>query len=106
MFNIAIENDWLHKNPVSRKMRFPEKNYVVRYLKDDEEERIFKACPDYFRPLLITALNTGLRKSNIRLLKWENVKRSEINKYNNIISFKSYFTHYIIFYFSSFLFNF
>lgn len=74
MFNIAIENDWLTKNPVSRKMRFPEKNYVVRYLKDDEEERIFKACPDYFKPLLITALNTGLRKTNIRLLKWENVK--------------------------------
>lgn len=74
MFNIAIENEWLNKNPVSRKMRFPEKNYVVRYLKADEEERIFRACPDYFRPLLITALNTGLRKTNIRLLKWENVK--------------------------------
>lgn len=74
MFNIAIENGWLNKNPVSRKMRFPEKNYVVRYLKDDEEERIFKACPDYFKPLLITALNTELRKSNIRLLKWGNVK--------------------------------
>ena len=42
----------------------------------------------------------------VTFLKWENVKRSEINKYNNIISFKSYFTHYIIFYFSSFLFNF
>jgi integrase len=74
MFNIAIDNGWLNKNPINRKMRFPEKNYVVRYLKDDEEERIFKACPDYFRPLLVTALNTGLRKSNIRLLKWENVK--------------------------------
>ena len=74
MFNIAIENDWLNKNPVSRKMRFPEKNYVVRYLKDDEEQRLFEACPDYFKPLLITALNTGLRNSNIRLLKWENVK--------------------------------
>lgn len=74
MFNIAIENDWLSKNPVNRKMRFPEKNYVVRYLKDDEEQRLFEACPDYFKPLLITALNTGLRNSNIRLLKWENVK--------------------------------
>ena len=28
----------------------------------------------YFKPILITALNTGLRKSNIRLLKWENIK--------------------------------
>lgn len=74
MFNIAIENEWLQKNPVSRKMRFPEKNYVVRYLKDDEEQRLFAACPDYFKPLLITALNTGLRNTNIRLLKWENVK--------------------------------
>lgn len=73
MFNIAIDNEWTNKNPIKRNSKFPIKNYTVRYLKKDEEERMFKVCPDYFKPILILALQTGLRKTNIRLLKWSNI---------------------------------
>lgn len=73
MFNIAIDNEWLTKNPVKKDNKFPIKNYTVRYLKDNEEIRIFKACPEFFKPIIITALNSGLRKGNIRILTWENV---------------------------------
>lgn len=73
MFNLAVDNEWLDKNPIKKDMRFPIKNYTVRYLKADEEERLFANCPTYFKPILITALQTGLRKSNIRELRWSNI---------------------------------
>ena len=73
MFNMAIMNEWIEKNPVKRHMKFPLKNYVIRYLKDEEDDLFLKVLPEHFFPIYITALNSGLRKSNIRLLKWENI---------------------------------
>lgn len=73
MFNIAIDNDWIEKNPVKRGAKFPVKNYKVRYLSEDEEEKIFEHLPDAIKPLVITALNTGFRKQNILDLKWDDI---------------------------------
>lgn len=72
-FRMAIDNDYLLKNPCKNIKKFPVKNYSVRYLKEDEEKRLFKALPDYLKGIVIVALNTGLRKSNILELKWEQV---------------------------------
>lgn len=72
-FRMAIDNDYLLKNPCQNIKKFPVKNYSVRYLKEDEEKRLFKALPDYLKGIVIVALNTGLRKSNILELKWEQV---------------------------------
>jgi len=73
MFNIAVNNEWILINPIKRDMKFPLKNYKVRYVTVNEDNAIFNACSEDFKPLYITALNTGLRKANIRLLKWENI---------------------------------
>ena len=73
MFNIAVDNEWLVRNPIKKDMRFPVKNYTIRYLKQDEEKQLFLHCPDYFKPILVVALQTGLRKTNIRELKWSNI---------------------------------
>lgn len=73
MFNMAIDNEWLIKNPIKKGMKFPIKNYQLRFLTEDEEVRIFNVCPAHFKPLIICALNTGLRKSNIQHLRWNNV---------------------------------
>ena len=73
MFNIAVDNEWLNKNPIKREMRFPLKNYVVRYLTREEENRLMKFTPDYFKPVIITALQTGLRRRNLLDLKWEQI---------------------------------
>ena len=73
MFNIAVDNDWLVKNPVKSSTRFPEKNYTVRYLTRDEETRLYEALPEFLRPIVTVALNTGLRKRNILDLKWDAV---------------------------------
>ena len=72
-FRIAVDNNYLLKNPCQYIKKFPIKNYSVRYLKQDEEERLFKVLPEYLKGIVIVALNTGLRKSNILELKWEQI---------------------------------
>ena len=50
-----------------------ENNYKIRYLTAEEETRLFKELPEYLKPIVICALQTGLRKSNILNLKWEQI---------------------------------
>lgn len=37
----------------------------LRYLSDEEAERFVFNCESYLKPVVITALNTGMRKSEI-----------------------------------------
>ena len=48
-----------------------EDNEKIRYLTEDEEIRLFQHLPDYLKPIVTCALQTGLRKSNILQLRWE-----------------------------------
>ena len=73
MFNLAIENEWLDKNPISKKSKFKAKNYSLRYLTESEKKRLLESCDGILKKVVIVALNTGLRKSNILKLKWENI---------------------------------
>lgn len=78
MFNIAIDNEWLDKNPASSKKvkKLPEENYRERFLSHEEEVRLLEACVGdraYLKPIIICALNTGMRKGEILDLKWSNV---------------------------------
>ncbi len=50
-----------------------ERKDTWRYLSEEEEMRFLDACPDYFKPIAITALNTGMRKSEILNLRWFDV---------------------------------
>jgi len=45
----------------------------LRYLSDDETQRLIDNCDTYLKPIVITALNTGMRKSEILRLEWSRV---------------------------------
>ncbi len=60
-FKLAVDNGYLLKNPSQSVKKFPVKNYTVRYLKEDEEERLLKVLPEYLKRIVLVALNTGLR---------------------------------------------
>lgn len=60
---MAIAWGEANENPM-QKVRFDrENNQRIRFLSVDEEERLLPACNNWLRPLVITALNTGFRRS-------------------------------------------
>lgn len=74
MFNIAIENEWLNKNPCKYVKKLRINNKIERYLTPDEEIRLLNACKDnyaYLKPIIQFALNTGMRKGEILNLTWK-----------------------------------
>ena len=51
----------------------PENNRRLRYLSKEECDRLVKACAPHLRPVVITALNTGMRRGEILGLTWDRV---------------------------------
>ncbi len=45
----------------------------LRYLSDEEAERLIFNCEPYLKPIVVCALNTGMRKSEIFNLTWDRV---------------------------------
>ena len=73
MFNIAIENGWLVKNPCANIKKLRQENKIERYLSPDEEINLMNVCKgrfEYIKPIIKFALNTGMRKEEILSLKW------------------------------------
>ena len=86
MFSIAVDNDWMNSNPALKKHVKPMREDPVkkRILTVNEEKRMLNACKDecaYLKPIIICALHSGMRKSEILSLKWEN-----INLQDNLIT--------------------
>ena len=73
IFSLGVKNNKIKTNPMKQVSMLVEDNYKIRYLTAEEEERLFKELPDYLKPIVICALQTGLRKSNILNLTWEQI---------------------------------
>jgi integrase len=55
----------------------------VRYLTEDGVQRLLAACDEHLRPIVITALRTGMRRGEILNLQWTEVgftKRPDHNR--------------------------
>jgi integrase len=71
IFNLAIKNELVKTSPLKAVKMLKEDNQKIRYLTQDEEARLFMQLPEHLKPIVICALQTGLRKSNILNLRWE-----------------------------------
>jgi integrase len=88
MFNLAIKWRWVSENPVDLIEMPHVKNERIRFLSEDEYKRLFEALdnpemPVWLKPIIITALNAGLREGNILRLRW-----SQVNLFSRLISIK------------------
>ncbi len=73
MFNLGIQWNMIASNPVKgvKFMEVPKAFYHA--LADEEFERIYRASSSEFKPILLCAYLTGMRRGEIRNLKWENI---------------------------------
>lgn len=76
MFSKAVEWDMVEEETLKRirKARLlQENNRRLRYLNRDECLDLINACNAHLGPIVITALNTGMRKAEILGLRWDQV---------------------------------
>ena len=77
MFNKAVEWGRLESSPLKNVKKFKKPNSKDRILNVGEMKRLINAADNHLEPILIIALNTGMRKGEILSLKWENIKLSK-----------------------------
>src|SRR3972149_2527256 len=73
MFNVAISWDKCKSNPVSKVKFFKEAPPKERILTYDEEKAFLDSSHKHLKPILITALNTGMRYGELLNLPWNDV---------------------------------
>jgi len=71
--NQAVEWEKLDRNPAGKVKKFREPNAKERILTGEEAKRLLDEASDELRPVLIVALNTGMRKNEILSLRWKDV---------------------------------
>jgi integrase len=68
MFTKAVEWEMVEeeaREPVRRVKLLQENNRRLRYLSREECKALLGACSPHLRPIVVTALNTGMRKEEI-----------------------------------------
>lgn len=76
MFTKAVEWDMVEEDSLKRVRKvkmLEENNRRMRFLSSSECSSLVGNCDKHLRPIVITALNTGMRKSEILNLKWDDV---------------------------------
>ena len=73
VFLRAKRDGKVDSTPTSKVRFYRENNKRERYLSNDEERKLFEALPSWLHPLVIVALHTGMRKSELLKLKWSDV---------------------------------
>jgi integrase len=80
MFNVAQREGWIAHNPFAMGeplMSIADEKKRERILTREEEERLLEACSDarrrHLRPILVCALDTGMRQGEILSLRWRDV---------------------------------
>lgn len=76
MFTKAVEWDMVEEETLKRIRRakmLEENNKRLRYLSTEECRSLIDSCDARLKPIVVMALNTGMRKGEILSLKWDNV---------------------------------
>jgi len=76
MFTKAVDWEMVESEVLKRVRKvklLPDDSKRLRYLSKQECQELINSCETHLKPIVITALNTGMRKSEILNLKWDNV---------------------------------
>lgn len=76
MFSKAVEWDMVESETLKRVRKVKllrDDSKRLRYLSIEECQTLINSCDPHLKPIVITALNTGMRKGEILNLKWDNI---------------------------------
>lgn len=74
IFKYAIEHEAVLSNPCEGVKRYSEEGRERGvYLEPDECMALLDSCEDWFRPIVVVALNTGMRRGEILELQWKQI---------------------------------
>src|SRR5436853_2858431 len=79
VLNVALANGWIHRSPFTMGktlISIGDEKPRERILTREEEERLLLACTGWrahLRPIIICALDTGMRRGELFKLKWADV---------------------------------
>ena len=74
MFNLAIDWRYLEENPAKKVKLYSEKdNLKERILTKEEEKRLLEESSEHLKPIILTALYSGLRRGEVLSLKWNQI---------------------------------
>jgi len=75
MYNKAIEWGYVKTNPVKSVRLLKEPPGRLRYLRPEEVKKLLDACNGYLKSIVITALNTGMRKGEVLAQRFGDIKK-------------------------------
>jgi len=73
MFNVAISWGHIAVNPVRDVKQIRQQEEPMRTLSREEEVRLVQAAAPHLRPIIVVALNTGMRRGELLGLQWDQV---------------------------------
>lgn len=77
MLSKAVDWGYLDSNPAKKVNPFKEPPGRVRYLSEGERERLLDSCSGMLKYVVLTAMLTGMRKSELQGLTWDDVRLDE-----------------------------
>ena len=77
MYNLAIRWGRTAANPMRDVRLLREENVQERILSQEETEKLLGGCTEYSRPIVLTALHTGMRLGEVLGLNWDQVDLKE-----------------------------
>lgn len=73
VFNKGIEWGYLKQNPLTKVKKLKVSQKKFRFLSIDEIDLVLANCPEFLYPILLTGIHTGLRKSELFRLEWNDI---------------------------------